>query len=334
MGADACRGDPAAGRRHSRAAEIHGPVTNRDLLVRVLEHPESAAGRTDTAFLDAQPGGAGAAAGDDAHRELHALAAALAAVAADPRALAAPGRRPVAVAQRRPRGADVPLRRRWRRASRRSTLPVDADVVVAASPRPVDVELDASTGCVTVVRLQLGSTTGRYVDSALGSTRRSTCCRASRCPSATRIPGSLLAPMPGSVVQVTAVAEDDSVEAGDVVRRARGDEDGAHAARAARRDRARGARRGRRPGGDRRGARGRSRPTRTVAADEPTWSRYEVRSRRRVGHHRPARGPQRAERGRARRAARRHAAGSTTTTAPACSCSPAPATRRSARAAT
>ena len=38
--------------RALRRAEIHGPVTNRDLLVRVLEHPEFVAGRTDTGFLD------------------------------------------------------------------------------------------------------------------------------------------------------------------------------------------------------------------------------------------------------------------------------------------
>jgi propionyl-CoA carboxylase alpha chain len=37
----------------SRAC-IHGPRTNRDLLVRVLRHPAFAAGDTDTAFLDQQ----------------------------------------------------------------------------------------------------------------------------------------------------------------------------------------------------------------------------------------------------------------------------------------
>jgi acetyl/propionyl-CoA carboxylase alpha subunit len=35
-----------------RQARIHGPVTNRELLVRVLEHPEFRAGRTDTHFLE------------------------------------------------------------------------------------------------------------------------------------------------------------------------------------------------------------------------------------------------------------------------------------------
>jgi propionyl-CoA carboxylase alpha chain len=33
-------------------ARLHGPVTNRDLLVRTLRHPEFLAGRTDTAFFD------------------------------------------------------------------------------------------------------------------------------------------------------------------------------------------------------------------------------------------------------------------------------------------
>jgi propionyl-CoA carboxylase alpha chain len=33
-------------------ARVHGPVTNRDLLVRTLRHPEFLAGRTDTAFFD------------------------------------------------------------------------------------------------------------------------------------------------------------------------------------------------------------------------------------------------------------------------------------------
>jgi propionyl-CoA carboxylase alpha chain len=36
-------------------AELHGPVTNRDLLVGVLGHPEFLAGRTDTAFLERHP---------------------------------------------------------------------------------------------------------------------------------------------------------------------------------------------------------------------------------------------------------------------------------------
>ena len=36
-------------------ARLHGVVTNRDLLVRVLRHPAFAAGDVDTGFLDRHP---------------------------------------------------------------------------------------------------------------------------------------------------------------------------------------------------------------------------------------------------------------------------------------
>jgi propionyl-CoA carboxylase alpha chain len=63
-------------------AEIHGPRTNRDLLVRILRHPDFLAGDTDTGFLERHdPAEMGAPlASDDAER-LHAVAAALAAQA-------------------------------------------------------------------------------------------------------------------------------------------------------------------------------------------------------------------------------------------------------------
>jgi acetyl/propionyl-CoA carboxylase alpha subunit len=63
-------------------ARLHGPVTNRDLLVGVLRAPAFLAGDTDTRFLDRHPPAALAAppAGADAER-LHAVAAALAAQA-------------------------------------------------------------------------------------------------------------------------------------------------------------------------------------------------------------------------------------------------------------
>jgi propionyl-CoA carboxylase alpha chain len=63
-------------------ARLHGPVTNRDLLVGVLRAPAFLAGDTDTRFLDRHPPAALAAppAGAGAER-LHAVAAALAAQA-------------------------------------------------------------------------------------------------------------------------------------------------------------------------------------------------------------------------------------------------------------
>ncbi|MBV9450375.1 MAG: ATP-grasp domain-containing protein [Streptosporangiaceae bacterium] len=57
-------------------ARIHGPRTNRDLLVRVLRHPAFVAGDTDTAFLDR--GGLTAPLVDPAGEGLAAVAAALA----------------------------------------------------------------------------------------------------------------------------------------------------------------------------------------------------------------------------------------------------------------
>ncbi len=64
-------------------ARIHGLITNRDLLVRVLRHPAFLAGQTDTAFFDQHrlDGLAAPLAGDDA-AQLSALAAALADAAA------------------------------------------------------------------------------------------------------------------------------------------------------------------------------------------------------------------------------------------------------------
>ncbi len=63
-------------------ARIHGVTTNRDLLVRVLRHPEFAGGRTDTGFLERigldGPDGLAAPLADDAAVDRHVVAGALA----------------------------------------------------------------------------------------------------------------------------------------------------------------------------------------------------------------------------------------------------------------
>jgi acetyl/propionyl-CoA carboxylase alpha subunit len=73
---------PEATRRLSRAlagAQIHGLRTNRELLVRTLQHPEFQHGRTDTHFLIRNdPVALAAPLGDDHAMRLHAAAAALA----------------------------------------------------------------------------------------------------------------------------------------------------------------------------------------------------------------------------------------------------------------
>src|SRR5690606_10386585 len=57
-------------------AEVHGPPTNRDLLVNVLRHPDFLEGRIDTGFLDRRDCTVPLVSG--AELRVHALAAALA----------------------------------------------------------------------------------------------------------------------------------------------------------------------------------------------------------------------------------------------------------------
>ena len=75
-----------AARRLSHAlarAQIHGLRTNRELLVRTLEHPDFLRGQTDTHFLERHdPAALAAPLGDDHAERLHAAAAALASQAA------------------------------------------------------------------------------------------------------------------------------------------------------------------------------------------------------------------------------------------------------------
>ena len=66
-------------------AQIHGLRTNRELLVRILRHPQFLAGETDTHFLERHPAAELAAPLCDAAGEkLHAAAAALAAAGRAP----------------------------------------------------------------------------------------------------------------------------------------------------------------------------------------------------------------------------------------------------------
>jgi propionyl-CoA carboxylase alpha chain len=208
-------------------SRIHGPVTNRDLLVRVLRHPAFLAGNTDTGFLDRHGLDQLAAplAGLDARRR-HALVAALAGQAR---------RRGRAGVQR-----TIPSGYRNNASALQTTTydladgDVDRQVVVGYrfdrfGQELYEVEIDGSTVEVEVlsvtsdhVRLNMGGLTrhylveqaGRtfYVDGADGS---STLVEQEDFPSEgdRLIEGSALAPMPGGVVRV-AVAEGDTVTAG------------------------------------------------------------------------------------------------------------------------
>ncbi|MGZ9931603.1 ATP-binding protein [Streptomyces sp. NC-S4] len=174
-------------------ARIHGLTTNRELLVRSLRHPEFAAGQLDTGFYD---------------RHLDTLTADT--PDATPAALAA------ALAEASP-GPDAPLAARlggWRnlrsqpQTRRYTTGGTEYEVqyhpvnhpgirVVSTSPDLVTLEVGGIRRAFHVKQ----NSNEIYVDSALGA---HTFTRVPRFPDPQdrTEPGSLLAPMPGTVVRI------------------------------------------------------------------------------------------------------------------------------------
>ncbi|MFG1615242.1 biotin carboxylase N-terminal domain-containing protein [Nonomuraea wenchangensis] len=197
-----------------RRARLHGLTTNRDLLLRILTHPDFVAGNTHTGFLDPdgplattppEPSGPGEPAG---------LAAAL--------ALAADNRRRAPVLGGLPGG--------WRnvRSQPRRTAfttgdggtidvvydPLPAGVrVVSAAPDRVVLERDGVRHACAVARYD--DTGPVYVDHAGGHAELTPLPRLPE-PVEHVVPGSLLAPMPGSVLRVE-VAPGDRVVKGQAV---------------------------------------------------------------------------------------------------------------------
>ncbi|HEY0475105.1 MAG TPA: biotin carboxylase N-terminal domain-containing protein [Kribbella sp.] len=197
-------------------ARIHGVLTNRDLLVRILRHPAFLAGDTDTAFFDRHglPAGLGEPLADRATEELSALAAALADAA---------GRRVGAKVQNRlPSGwRNLPSQgqrktfaagdSQYEVAYRlsRDGLVADGDVVlVEATAEQVVLEVDGVRR-----RFAVAAYPGLVcVDSSLGSVALTPVERFPD-PSQQVAAGSLLAPMPGTVIRV-GVAVGDKVARG------------------------------------------------------------------------------------------------------------------------
>jgi len=188
-------------------------ITNRDLLVRVLRHPAFLAGRTDTAFFGTHGLDALAAPlADAAASGLSALAAALAAAAArqkDARALGGlpPGWRNVPSQLQRARyaGHDVGYR-----IDRGGLVVEGRDDVRLVSLRPDRVELE-------VAGIRRAFEVADYgglvcVDSALGPVTLIPQPWFAD-PAARVAAGSVLAPMPGTVVRLAA-AVGDQVTAG------------------------------------------------------------------------------------------------------------------------
>ncbi|MFF2526843.1 ATP-binding protein [Streptomyces liangshanensis] len=197
-----------------RRARIHGPGTNRDLLVRSLAHPDVLGGRPDTGFYERHLAALTAPAAGERHA---AVAAALADAAA---------RRATATVPARLGGwrnlASQPHRKTYGdhevgyRVTRGTVLVEDDTVrVVSVSERLVRLEVDG------VVQDFHVSTYGHegyggevHVDTAHGSYRLLARPRFTD-PAATTAPGSLLAPMPGTVVRIAdGLAVGDRVTAG------------------------------------------------------------------------------------------------------------------------
>ena len=200
-------------RRLARAlaeARIHGLVTNRELLVGILREPEFRAGRIDTGYLDRHDPQRLARSWPAADAEpVHAVAAALAGQAerrarATVLATAPSGWRNVPGAAQQVTfhcgGRDVDVR--YRLTAARVTAEVDRVPLpdfVLRSAEPGRVVLDVSGVRREVTVRRIGETS--YVDSSLGSSVLIEQPRFPE-PGSAAAPGSLLAPMPGTVVHV------------------------------------------------------------------------------------------------------------------------------------
>lgn len=196
-------------------AQIHGVRTNRDLLVRTLRHPAFLAGNTDTAFFDrngleelSRP------LAEPAVEELCALAAALADAAA---------RRSTAKVQK---GLPSGWRNLASQAQRKSFRAGDSTYEVAYQLTRDGLVVEGGVQLVGAtperVVLEVGGVRRGFdiavypglvcVDSALGSVALKPVERFPD-PSTQVAAGSLLAPMPGTVIRV-AVKVGDKVEQG------------------------------------------------------------------------------------------------------------------------
>ncbi|MGW0546060.1 acetyl/propionyl/methylcrotonyl-CoA carboxylase subunit alpha [Streptomyces altiplanensis] len=189
-------------------ARVHGPVTNRELLVRSLRHPDFAAGRLDTGFYDRHLGELMKASPDPSQGALAALAAALADAAARKTAgtTAArlggwrnvPSRPQVKTYRTEPGGEDHEVRYR---ATRDGFTAEDFPGVRVHDVRADHVSLETD-GVLRHFRIA-AHTGGRvYVDTSTGGSHTLTALPRFPGPATRTAPGSLLAPMPGTVVRV------------------------------------------------------------------------------------------------------------------------------------
>ncbi|WP_317443977.1 acetyl/propionyl/methylcrotonyl-CoA carboxylase subunit alpha [Streptomyces collinus] len=180
-------------------AEVHGPVTNRDLLVRSLRHPEFTDGPPDTGFYDRHLA--------ELTRPVPDVHAPLAAALADAHGRSRFGGWRNVPAQPQTKryevaGEEIEVRYRHTRQG-----PVaDGVRVVHADARTVVLEVDGVRRKFEVAR---------YGDQVYVGATRLTALPRFPDPTAQLAPGSLLAPMPGTVVRVAdGLAEGATVTAG------------------------------------------------------------------------------------------------------------------------
>ncbi len=202
-------------------ASIHGTVTNRDLLVRILRHPRFLSGEVDTHFLEVHnPAELGAPLVTEDDERRAAVAAALAnqelhrsqagVLSSLPSGWRNVPSQPQTVTFTASAG-EIEVGYRFDRNRRLHVSGYASARLVQASPDRVGVELDSLLGWYDVQRS--GSTV--YVDGPSGPVRL---VELSRFPVAEgeEDPGSLHAPMPGRVLRVD-VSEGDEVAEGQVL---------------------------------------------------------------------------------------------------------------------
>ncbi|MEU6775524.1 biotin carboxylase N-terminal domain-containing protein [Streptomyces sp. NPDC046759] len=180
-------------------AELHGPVTNRDLLVRSLRHPEFTSGRMDTGFYDRHLAGLTESASDPY--------APLAAALAD-----AHGRSRFGGWRNLPSQPQV---KRYELAGEEHEVRYRHTRVGPAADGVRVVHADARRVVLEVDGVRRTFEVARYGDEVYVNSTHLTALPRFPDPTAQLAPGSLVAPMPGTVVRVAdGLTEGATVEAG------------------------------------------------------------------------------------------------------------------------
>ncbi|MFD6993595.1 acetyl/propionyl/methylcrotonyl-CoA carboxylase subunit alpha [Streptomyces sp. NPDC059943] len=190
-----------------RRARVHGPVTNRELLVRSLLHPDFTGGRLDTGFYERHLDALTEPAAGDAGRP-----AAVAAALADAVRRGHPvgGWRNLASQPQTKTYGEYEVRYHRTRDGFRVEDDALRVVAVSVAPQRVSLEVDGVLRHFDVA--EHGDHV--YVDSPAGSYRLRVHPRFTD-PRTATAPGSLLAPMPGTVVRIAdGLGEGSAVTAG------------------------------------------------------------------------------------------------------------------------